>query len=251
MKQIRAVFKFAAFFILTLGIYSLWFFAPLLRSARSKRRLREFIFEKWARGFIRIANAKVKIIGEPPSPPFLLVSNHVSYFDIAVLRSAAKCVFVAKADIEGWFAAGKMISNMGMIFINRENRRDIPRAGAKIIEALTRGEGVTIFAEGTTSNGKQILPFKSSVLEFAAARNLPVYYASVSYQTPEDEPPASEAVCWWREESDFGSHLFEFFKLKRFDCTVTFGAEPIQAENRKELAARLQKAVSQQFIPVN
>lgn len=250
MKTIRAVIKFAAFFVLTFGIYSLWIFSVFMGEA-SKRRLREFIFHNWARGFVRIANCKLEIIGTPPAPPFLLVSNHVSYFDVATIRSAARGVFVAKADIDGWFIAGTMVRNMGMIFINRENRRDIPRAGAKIIEALERGEGVIIFVEGTTSNGKQTLPFKSSFLEFAAAKDLPVHYASVSYQTPADEPPASEAVCWWREESGFGDHLFDMFKLRSFEGTVTFGTETIHSPDRKELTNKLQNAVNEQFVPVN
>lgn len=249
--MLPAVFKFAAFIVLTFGIYSLWVLAPFLRNENERRHLRAFIFEKWSGGFIWLSGVKVKVINAAPPPPFVLVSNHLSYLDIAVLRSNAKGVFVAKADIADWFAAGTMVRNMGMIYINREQKRDIPRAGADIAAALERGEGVIIFVEGTSSNGKQVLPFKSSFLEFAAARDLPVHYASISYQTKPGDPPASEAVCWWRPESDFAAHLFNLFKLKSFDCTVTFGAKPVQARDRKELTNKLQKAVEEQFILTN
>lgn len=249
--MLRAVFKFTAFVALTFGIYSLWFLAPVLRSGNARRCLREFIFEKWSRGFIWLSGAKIKIINAAPAPPFVLVSNHLSYLDIAALRSNVRGVFVAKADIAGWFAAGTMVRNMGMIYINREQKRDIPRAGADIVAALERGEGVIIFAEGTTSNGQQVLPFKSSFLEFAAARDLPVHYASISYQTKQNDPPASEVVCWWRPESDFATHLLNLFQLKSFDCIITFGAEPIYAKDRKELTNKLQKAVDKQFVVTN
>ena len=250
MKTLRAAIKFALFVALTFGVYSLWFAAPLFGGAR-RRRLREFIFEQWARGFVRLAGCRLRIVGEPPRAPFLLVSNHVSYLDIAVIRASCRCVFVAKGDIEQWAVAGTMIKNMGMIFVNRESKRDIPRAGARIIEALEAGEAVAIFVEGTTGDGKRLLPFKSSFLQFAAEKNLPVHYASVTYRTRDGDPPATEAVCWWRPESEFAPHLFEMFKLKGFDGALTFGAEPIRARDRKELTNELEKAVNRQFVPVN
>jgi len=249
MRTIRATIRFAIFIIITFGSPILRFVGqPVVRLfGITPRRWREMIFKKWAQGFVRIANLKLVIQGEPPQPPFLLVSNHVSYMDIAALRSQLECVFVAKADIAEWFLAGSIVRAFGTIFINRENRRDIPRAGAEVIRAIERGEGVVIFAEGTTGNGIEVLPFKSSFLEFAAAANVPVYYASIRYQTPEDEEPASEVVCWWRMESGFGEHLFNLFKLPEFYGTLTFGAEPIQSRDRKKLANDLREAVSEQL----
>lgn len=251
MRNIRAILRFAAFVFLTFGIYALWWTGAFFARGEKRRiNWQRFIFRNWARGFVRIANLKLEIKGAPPRPPFLLVSNHLSYLDIAALRSAAECIFVAKADIESWLMAGTMIRNVGMIYINRENRRDIPRAGAKIIRALERGEGVAIFAEGTTSNGSRILPFKSSLLEFAAARDLPVYYATVSYQTAPGEIPASESACWWREESEFVPHILELFKMPGLSGSVTFGDSPVISTNRKELAEQLHQAASAQFVPV-
>ncbi|MBT1569857.1 1-acyl-sn-glycerol-3-phosphate acyltransferase, partial [Klebsiella pneumoniae] len=87
--------------------------------------------------------------------------------DIPVLRSVVKGVFVAKHDIKDWFFAGRMIRDMGTIFINRGNRRDIPRAGSRILERLEKGEGVIVFPEGTSTRGEEVLPFNSSFLEFA------------------------------------------------------------------------------------
>jgi 1-acyl-sn-glycerol-3-phosphate acyltransferase len=248
MKTARAIVRFAAFVLLTFGIYGLWLTGALF--VGEKRRWREFIFRNWARGFVRIANLKLEIIGAPPAPPFLLVSNHVSYMDIPALRSVVECVYVAKGDIEGWFLAGTMIRNMGMIYVNRENRRDIPRAGAEVTATIKRGEGVVVFAEGTTSNGKQILPLKPSFLEFAAAQNMPVHYASISYEASDGEIPASESICWWREESTFGGHLFELFKMPGFSGTIIFGEQPIKSANRKELADKLWQAISAQHVPV-
>ncbi len=93
------------------------------------------------------------------------------------------------------------------------------------------------------------MPFKSSFLEFAANTNLPVHYASISYQTPSDEPPPSYSVCWW-DDTGLGEHLWRFFQLSEVKVIISFGEQPIQNENRKELAKELWQAVSEKFIPV-
>ena len=251
MRTVRAYLRFAAFIFLTFGIYALWWIGAFF-VAGEKRQIgwRQFILRNWARGFVRIANLKLDIKGKPPAPPFLLVSNHLSYLDIAALRSIVECVYVAKADIESWLMAGTMVRNMGMIYVNRENRRDIPRAGAEVVRALERGEAVVIFPEGTTTGGSSVLPFKSSFLEFAAARNLPVYYSTISYETLPREAPASESVCWWRPETEFVPHIIEMFKMPAIRGSITFGAVPIVSSDRKELAKNLHRAASAQFVPV-
>ena len=101
---------------------------------------------------------------------------------------------------------------------------------------------------GTTS-GAHVSPFKSSLLELAAQRRIPVHYASVSYRTPPGAAPAQRAVCWWGEMT-FPRHLFELFQLPEFAARVTFGARPIQAADRKALAQELWSAVNAQFISV-
>jgi 1-acyl-sn-glycerol-3-phosphate acyltransferase len=185
----------------------------------------------------------------PPRSPFFLVSNHLSYTDVPALRSVLEGVFVAKGEMESWFLAGRIVKDMGTIFINRQNRRDIPRAGAKIIERLENGEGVIVFPEGTSTKGETVLPFNSSFLEFAAQRDLPVSYASITYKTPNDSPKAVDTICWW-DEKTFGEHLWELFQVKKFTAVINFGSEPVHNPNRKELAKTLQAKVVENFIPV-
>ena len=127
---------------------------------------------------------------------------------------------------------------MGTIFINRQNRRDIPRAGAEIIKRLELGEGIIVFPEGTSTKGETILPFNSSFLEFAAQKDLPVSYASIIYTTPADAPKASEAVDWW-DEKTFAQHLWYLFQIREYTAIINFGDEPIYNGNRKELARTL------------
>jgi 1-acyl-sn-glycerol-3-phosphate acyltransferase len=247
MKTIRATIRMILFIIMTLGVHFIWFIGSFF--IPNKPFWRQLIFRIWARNFLVISGMNVEVIGTPPRPPFLLVANHLSYVDIAAFRAVLETVFVAKKDVRHWFLAGWIINNMGTIFIDRNNRRDIPRVGKKIIEKLDEGEGITIFPEGTSTKGEEVLPFNSSLLEFAAKNNLPVSYASISYRTSDDQPKASEAVCWW-DDTVFIEHLWRLFSLKEFTAIINFGEETVNNSNRKELAHELREKIKEKFIPV-
>ncbi len=247
MKKIRAAIRFTLFFVATFGLYALWFLAVVF--IPNKIYWRQLIFKLWAAAFKRILNMKIEVIGTPPKPPFFLVCNHLSYVDIPALRYVADGVFVAKGEIEGWFMAGKMVGDMGNIFINRQKHRDIPRAGKEVIEKLDGGEGVMIFPEGTSTKGEEVLPFNSSFLEFAARTDLPVSYCSISYKTPDGEIPASEAVCWW-DDTVLINHMFRLFSVREFTAVINFGETTVANSNRKKLAQELHEKVKEKFIPV-
>lgn len=247
MNFIRASIRFPVFVIATLALY--WFWRITAFAVPNKVLWRQITFHNWARIFARVAGMKIEVIGTPPTPPFFLVCNHLSYVDIPALRLAANGVFVAKSDIKDWFVAGPIICNMGNIFIDRKNRRDIPRAGAEIIKKLNEKEGVIVFPEGTSTKGEDVLPFNSSFMEFAAKTELPVSYASIRYATPPGGPTPSERVCWW-DDISFVNHLWRLFSLKGFTAIITFGEEPISDPNRKELAAHLREKVKEKFIPM-
>lgn len=247
MRYIRAGFRFLIFLLITFGIYTAWFVSSFV--IPNKLYWRQLCFRLWARGFSRIAGMSIEVIGPVPKPPFFLVTNHLGYMDIPAIRSVVEGVFVAKAEIREWFVAGKIISDMGMIFINRQNRRDIPRAGADIISRLSDGEGVIVFPEGTSTKGEDILPFNSSFLQFAAETDLPVSYASLSYRTPEGEIPASEAVCWW-DDTPFLRHMLRMFSLPGFTAIINFGEQPVLSTDRKKLAGELRERVRGGFIPI-
>ncbi len=247
MKNLRAAIRFILFIASTLGLYSIWYVARLFIPNRIYWR--QVIFGAWTRSFVSISGMKIEVVGTPPKPPFFLVTNHLSYTDIAALRTAAKGIFVAKSEVKEWFLAGRICRDMGTIFINRANRRDIPRAGEEIIERLDAGEGVIVFPEGTSTKGETVLPFNSSFLEFAARAQIPVSYASITYQTPPGEMPASLAACWW-EDIGFFAHLWRLFHVGEYTAIINFGEKPVMNPDRKPLAAELRQRVSQRFTPV-
>ncbi len=235
------------FITATLGLYWFWFFTHFF--IPNKIHWRQTIFGWWTRSFVSISHMKIEIVGAPPKPPFFLVTNHLGYADIGALRVAVKGIFVAKSEINEWFLAGRVCRGYGTIFINRTNRRDIPRAGEEIIERLAAGEGVIVFPEGTSTKGEEVLPFNSSFLEFAARGNVPVHYAALTYSTPPDELAANLAACWW-EDIGFFPHLWRLFHVRQYTATITFGDQPVMNPDRKLLAAELRDRVEEKFQPV-
>lgn len=247
MRTLRASVRLFLFVTSTIGLHSLWFVANFF--VPNKIYWRQVIFGLWTKSFVRISNMQIEVTGSLPKPPFFLVTNHLSYTDIAAIRAVIAGVFVAKKDIEGWFLAGRICRDMGTIFIDRENRRDIPRAGELIVERLEQGEGVVVFPEGTSTKGETVLPLNSSFFEFAVQAKIPVSYASIGYRTPEGELPAHLAVCWW-EDISFMAHLWRLFKVSEYTATIDFGDAPIVGQNRKELARELRDQMLARFVPV-
>jgi 1-acyl-sn-glycerol-3-phosphate acyltransferase len=251
MKQIRAYMRALAFVLASLILYATWFIGQtwVIRSELAARKWRHLMFRTWAKACAAILNMKVKVQGQHPVPPFLLVTNHLSYIDIVAYASVLDCMFVSKREVENWPLLGFMGQGIGTIFIDRRQPRDIPRAVGMIEQALHERRGVLLFAEGTSSKGAHVMPFCPSLLEPASKNRFPVSYATIHYRTPPDQQPAYLAVCWWGGKK-FKEHLLNLFQVSGFEATITFGAETVQDSKRKALAKKLHSAVEKQFVPM-
>lgn len=251
LRTPRAASRLAALCVVTATLYAVWAAGAALMCAtkRGQARWRGFAFRLWGRASSALLGMRLCVTGAAPRPPFLLVANHLGYVDIVALAASCECVFVAKKEVGTWPVVGGLCRRMGTVFVDRRSRRDIPRALSLVEAALDEGAGVVLFAEGTSTRGAGVLPFKSPLLEAASRRGLPVHYASLSYRTPRGESPADVSVCWWGDMS-FPAHFFKLLKLRSFEAALDFGDEPIREGDRKALAARLWTAVSARFVPV-
>ena len=102
--------------------------------------------------------------------PMLVVMNHVSWLDIFVLNSVMPATFIAKSEIRQWPLVGWLLQGADTLFIERSSRHAVRHVNHRIIERLNRGEHVAFFPESTTSDGRGVLPFHSSLFAMAVVR---------------------------------------------------------------------------------
>jgi len=221
----------------------------LLPIPRSRVRWRHRVVGTWARGLAWMIGMRRRVLGVPPRAPFFLASNHLSYVDIILLYTCLDGVFIAKREMRHWPVLGPLSNLFGTIWVNREVRRDAVRVLDLIDESVARGDGVVLFAEGTTSSGEEVHPMRPALFDWAAREQYPVHCASLTYRIPSNAPPARQVVCWWGG-MPFGQHLMNLIRLPRFEATVEFAAAPVTAPTRGELAELVRAEIARHFVPV-
>jgi len=143
----------------------------------------------WCGGLLRAFHIKVNTFGSlPPADTqgVMFVANHVSWSDIHALNSLIPLRFIAKSDIKSWPIFGYLVTQANTLFIDRNKRQDAGRIVQMTAESLIAGDNLCFFPEGTTSDGsgtdgRQVLPFKSSVLQAAIDANTRIWPVALQY----------------------------------------------------------------------
>src|SRR6185503_4566246 len=216
-------------------------FAMLSRrkEASTLAGVRAQCLQRHSRRTLRVLGVEVSVSGPVPASG-LLVSNHLSYLDILVLGSITPAIFVSKSEVRRWPVFGWLARRAGTLFIERAKRSDVARVNDEAEQLLDAGILLVVFPEGTSSDGREVLPFKSSLLEPIVGRRHPLSVAHISYEVEEGD--AGEDVCYWGNMT-FGPHLLKLLTKSRVSASVTFTAVEQCADSRKELARQLHSEV--------
>ncbi|HJO26060.1 MAG TPA: lysophospholipid acyltransferase family protein [Planctomycetota bacterium] len=220
-----------------------------LPSVGARIAWRRMLMYAWGRSCMAVCGARQEIVGEVPAAPFFLVSNHVSTMDIFTLAAATGGRFVGKAELGSWPLVGKVISGMGTILIDRSRRTAVGEVNRILSLAMSRGENILLFVEGGIRPGDQLYPFQPSLLQPAVDLGRPVHCALIHYETPAGSRPASQTITWPKGKGTL-QQFRDLFGLRRYRVRLTFGAQPLMAGDRKQLAADLRAAMQPLFEPV-
>jgi 1-acyl-sn-glycerol-3-phosphate acyltransferase len=252
VRWARIAWKFPAAVVATAGMAVVPALARVLFAGRPRRiaRVGALATSRWGRVMCAVLGVEVRVEGAVPrGGVFLVASNHLSYLDIFVLGSLYPSLFVAKREIAGWPVFGRVARIAGTLFVDREQARDVVRAGRLMAEHLHEGVPLTIFPEGKSTPGVEVLPFLPSLLEPAARAGVPCWAASLRYETPGEVLSPSVTVCWY-DSSSFPAHFARLVGLKRIVATVRFAPTPLTSGDRKELARSLWREVRAGFEPI-
>ena len=204
---------------------------------------REARVQQWAARFLHIWRIGLDVRGTPPKQgPVLMVVNHISWLDILVMHAAGYCRFVSKADVKDWPVIGPMATGAGTLYIARESRRDALRVVHQMAEALTRGEVVAAFPEGTTSDGLTLLPFHANLIQAAisaCAPALPVALEFIDSRTGQ----MSTAPMYIGDQTLLES-VWRTLTTPGLRAVVTYGTpQAPEGRERRQWAAELREAV--------
>jgi 1-acyl-sn-glycerol-3-phosphate acyltransferase len=189
-----------------------------------------------------LAGLRFTVEGKPRKHA-LLLANHLSWLDIMALAAASRTVFVAHSGLAVSPALKWLCEQNGTIFIARQHRQTIADQVAQVRAALGE-QRLTIFPEGTTSDGRELLPFKSALLSAVGQlpANVPVQPVALIY----DE---AEAIAWVGGEPGLSNASKVLARTRPVHLTLRF-LPPLTGPalaDRKAMATAAREAIAREL----
>lgn len=147
----------------------------------AKRGLRLRLKQRWSRQLLGVLGVRLTITGAAARPRTLLVANHVSWLDIFVINAFVPATFICKADVRNWPLIGWLVANTDTVFIERGRRTAAQHTLRGMQTHLAAGSCVAVFPEGTTTDGRCVLPFHGALLQSAAEPGTAVQPVVIRY----------------------------------------------------------------------
>lgn len=239
LRSVRACWRLAAMLghvLHGMGVVA-WRF-PRLSPDQQQARV-----QAWALGLLARAGIALEVHGTPPvQGPVLLVANHLSWLDIPVMHAARYCRFISKSDVKVWPIVGALATAAGTLYIERSSRRDALRVVHRMHEALQAGEVLAVFPEGTTGDGRTLLPFHANLLQAALSADVPVQPVGLRF-VDRRTGATSHAPSYVGDETLVGS-IWRTLAAPPITAVVNFGTpEHAQGRDRRAWSEHLHATV--------
>jgi 1-acyl-sn-glycerol-3-phosphate acyltransferase len=202
-----------------------------------------------------IVGARVSRFGSVRQRDVFYVSNHLSWVDIMALGGASGTAFVAKSEVASAPIVGWLATLHNSVYVERENRLGVAEQITRLRDSIGKRWKIAIFPEGTTTDGKSLLPFKTPLLRVLEPPPPGVMVQPVML----DYGAASEELCWIGDETGLnhakrilsrpGSFPIRVHFLEPFDPADFPGRKAIAAESRRRIEAALVEALGHELRP--
>ncbi len=236
MSRLRGTIVLTCFVLLTLPLMPIQFL--LNHTSKNLARLLPFYYHKLV---CKILGVRLRIIGAPPQQPSLFISNHVSWLDIPILSATHPVSFIAKKEVATWPFFGQLSKLQRSVFVDRERRSKTATSRNEISERVKAGDTVVLFPEGTSHDGRNVLPFKSSLLGAVDRADIPVVPLAICYRNVSGMPLTSRQRprYAWYGDMDLVPHLWAMVQAGNITVDVVFlDAMYLGQDGRKALAQK-------------
>jgi 1-acyl-sn-glycerol-3-phosphate acyltransferase len=239
MQTLRAIWKlWRGLWHVVVGMW--WIHAHFPQLSVEQREMR---VQAWSLQFLALWDIHLKVLGQPVlNGPALMVANHISWLDISVIHAARHCRFVAKSDIRDWPLIGMLATGSSTLFIERNSRKDALRMVKDMADAMKEGDVVAVFPEGTTSDGRDLLPFHANLIQSAIQADAPVQPMSLKFIDADSGEP-SYAPCYIGDDTLIGS-MWRTLTASRIMAVVHFGeVQTANGRDRRAWASNLRQDI--------
>ena len=235
-------------YMLVACVIQLWWRKQRARRLRAIVAINSFL----GRAALGLLNMRVQVEGEVPRERyFFIVSNHVSYIDPLVLFNAIQAVFVTSVEVRENKTLGPLCRLSECYFVERRNKFNIKQEIADIGTYLRLGCNLVLFPEGTSSNGDQILRFKTSFFQVAVNENAPILPVCLQYLQidGEDITPTNRDSLYWYGNMGFFEHLVLILSLRSVRARITILPElPVAGRDKNTLASIAQQRIEECYF---
>ncbi|MGQ7793077.1 lysophospholipid acyltransferase family protein [Faunimonas sp. B44] len=215
----------------------------------------------WHRFVVKVLGLRIRVTGRIAADrPLLLLSNHISWLDIPVLASVAPISFVAKREVAGWGVFGWLAKLQRSVFVDRERRHRTGSSAAEVGHRLSQGDLIVLFAEGTSSDGNRVLPFRSALVGSAqrlmdGSADATLQPVAIAYTRMLGLPLGRQhrSQVAWYGDMELLPHLAHLLQLGALDVEIVLGP-PIRlpaGHDRKHATARAGRLVRRLVAGLN
>ena len=216
----------------------------LAKSLEDKAHARDDVTAGWSNFLLSLFDVRLDVSGYPGVPGIgrgagrLVVSNHRSIIDIAVMLSLFGGAVLSRGDLEKWPIMGRAAKNAGTIFVDRSSKKSGAQAIRAMVERLALHDTICLFPEGTTYEDDEVRPFKPGAFVAAKRAKVPVVPVGLVY-------PVGSGAAFGGET--FMEHLSRLAGSSATRVGVEIGSPMVlgEREDAREFGDRCRAAVQQ------